>query len=221
MSYTLACTVDLTASSNGATIHAQLYDSAGDAYGAAITSGVVELLTGIFQLVVTVPDGFVGSLVFYEDGDTSNRAAVSINPAETENADAKTSTRSSHSAANVVTAMQAVSDDFKADVSGVATSSALSTVDTNVDAILAAVSSGGVAVSSTTMNAIADALLSRSVSNVEDTASLHSMAEIILAMLESSAPNTTWTIYKTDGSTTFNTRTLTEDGVALPVVGVA
>lgn len=105
MSYTIACTCDLTASSSGATIHAQLYDSAGDAYGAAITSGVVELLTGIFQLVVTVPDGFVGSLVFYESGNTDNRAAVSINPQETENADAKTSTRSSHSASDAATAI--------------------------------------------------------------------------------------------------------------------
>lgn len=107
MSYTLACTCDLTASSAGATIHAQLYDSAGNTSGAAITSGVVELLTGIFQLVVTVPDGFVGSLIFYEDGNTDNRAAVSINPQETENADVKTSTRSSHSASDVVTALMA------------------------------------------------------------------------------------------------------------------
>ena len=107
MTYTLACTVDLGAASAGATVYAQLYDSAGSAHGSAITSGINELLTGVFQLVVTVDDGFVGSLVMYESGDTDNRAAVSINPQETENADTKTSTRSSHTAGDVVTALMA------------------------------------------------------------------------------------------------------------------
>jgi len=44
---------------------------------------------------------------------------------------------SSHSAADVVTAMQAVSGDFKADVSSLATQASLDTVDSNVDSILA------------------------------------------------------------------------------------
>lgn len=43
---------------------------------------------------------------------------------------------STHSAGDVVTAMQAVANDFKADVSGLATAAALATVDSNVDAIL-------------------------------------------------------------------------------------
>lgn len=317
MSYQSPCAVNFAES--GLTVYAQLFDSDGAAYGNEITTGIVNLEVGgnptrVYQLIATVPDNFVGSCLLYENGDVENGAAVAISPQETENADVKTSTRSSHSAANVVTAMQAVANDFKADVSALATSaalatvdslvdaikavtdllpdggalttllnnvsailadttelqtdwtnggrldlildaaatqvsvdalndlsaaqvnaevdtaisdaalataSALATVDTNVDSVLSAVSSGGVTISSATMNAIADALLSRSVSNVEDTASTHSLAEIILAMLKSAAPSTTWTIYKTDGSTTFNTRTLTEDDDASAVVAVS
>ena len=47
-----------------------------------------------------------------------------------------TNSASTHDAAAVVTAMQAAANDFKADVSGLATASALATVDSNVDAIL-------------------------------------------------------------------------------------
>lgn len=68
---------------------------------------------------------------------------------------------------------------------------------------------------------IADAVLSRSASNVEDTAGIHTIAGLILAQFESSAPGTTWTIKKTDGTTTFATRTLTEDATAKPVTGVS
>lgn len=70
------------------------------------------------------------------------------------------------------------------------------------------------------LNALADAILKRSVANVEASASTHSLAEVILAMFESAAPSTTWTIYRTDHSTVFNTRTLTTDADALPVTGV-
>ncbi len=70
-----------------------------------------------------------------------------------------------------------------------------------------------------TADQVADAVLSRSVSNVEDTAGTHTIAELILAATESSISGTTWTIRKTDGST-FATRTLTTDADAEPVVGV-
>ena len=92
---------------------------------------------------------------------------------------------------------------------------------TNVAAILADTGSDGVAIASATINGIADAVLGRSVANVEDTASIYSIAGLILAAFESSAPGTTWTIYKTNGSTTFATRTLTEDATAKPVTGVS
>jgi len=78
----------------------------------------------------------------------------------------------------------------------------------------------GVVISTATMRLIADELLKRSVSNVEASASTHSLAEVILGMFESAAPSTTWTIYRTDHSTVFNTRTLTTDAAAVPVTGV-
>lgn len=71
-----------------------------------------------------------------------------------------------------------------------------------------------------TSNAIADAILTRSVSNVEGTPVLNTLGELILAGLESSRSGTTWTIRKTDGTTTFNTRTLTVDANAAGVTGV-
>jgi hypothetical protein len=71
------------------------------------------------------------------------------------------------------------------------------------------------------MQAIADALLGRSVATVEGTASTHSLAEVILGLLESTTAGTVWTIKKTDGSATFNTRTLTLDATAQSVTGVA
>jgi hypothetical protein len=124
---------NLGADAAGATVHGQIYDSSGVASGGAITSGIAELQvggndTGTFIYLATVADGFVGSLLLYDSGDLANCAAVALNPQETENADAKTSDTATQasvddmpSAGDVVTAMQAVADDFKADVGGLAT----------------------------------------------------------------------------------------------------
>ena len=67
---------------------------------------------------------------------------------------------------------------------------------------------------------IADEILKRGVSNVEDTADAASVAALILAAFESAVSGTTWTIYKTDHATTFATRTVTTDGGANPIVEV-
>ena len=66
----------------------------------------------------------------------------------------------------------------------------------------------------------ADALLGRNVSNVEATAPEHSLCTIILATLESSISDTTWTILRSDGSTTHATKTVSTDADANPIVGV-
>lgn len=68
-------------------------------------------------------------------------------------------------------------------------------------------------------NEIADALLKRAVSNVEDTADTHSLAAVILAILEWSITESTWTIKKTTGET-FDTKTVTTDVSGVPVTGV-
>lgn len=69
-------------------------------------------------------------------------------------------------------------------------------------------------------NTIADAVLSRGVSNVEDTADTTSLAALILATFESSAVGTSWEIRKTAGGT-FVTKTLTLAPDADPVTGVS
>ena len=70
-----------------------------------------------------------------------------------------------------------------------------------------------------TANENADAVLSRGVSNVQDTADTTSLCTVVLAMLESSISGTTWTIRKT-GGTTFVSKTLTTTATADAVTGV-
>lgn len=83
------------------------------------------------------------------------------------------------------------------------------------DATLAAIA----ALSIPSATTIADAVLSRDVSNVEDTADTTSLAALILATFESSASGTTWTIRKSAGGT-FVVKTLTLDPDADAVIGV-
>jgi len=118
-------------------------------------------------------------------------------------------------------AIAALNDLSVADLSSLATAANLATVASGVSAILDDTGTSGVVISTNVMQSLADVILGRSVATVEDTASTHSLAELILGILESTAPSTTWTIKKTDGVTTFNTRTLTLDEDALPVTGVA
>lgn len=69
-------------------------------------------------------------------------------------------------------------------------------------------------------NEIADAVLSRNVSNVEATAPEHSLCTVALAMLENTISGTTLTIRRTDGSTTHYTKTLTTSAGADPITGI-
>lgn len=68
--------------------------------------------------------------------------------------------------------------------------------------------------------AIADLVLSRSVANVETTAGEHTICTLVLAALESSVIGATWTIKRTDGTTTHVTKTVTTDASAEPITGV-
>ena len=67
---------------------------------------------------------------------------------------------------------------------------------------------------------IADAILSRNVSNVEATAGEHTLCTIILALLENSISGTTLTIKRTNGSTTHYTKTLTTTPTADSITGI-
>lgn len=70
-----------------------------------------------------------------------------------------------------------------------------------------------------TATQIADAVLSRGVVNIEDTADAGSLAELLLGAFESAVSGTTWTIRKTGGGT-FSTRTVATDQNADPIVSV-
>jgi len=67
---------------------------------------------------------------------------------------------------------------------------------------------------------IADAILSRNVSNVEVGLGEHTLGTIVLCILESVRSGTTWTIKRSDSTTTHVTKTLTLDPGADPVIGV-
>ena len=72
-----------------------------------------------------------------------------------------------------------------------------------------------------TANQIADAALSRSVSNVEASAAEHSLTTLVLGALESKLnADKTWSIYRTDGQTLHATKTVTTNVSAEPVTGV-
>lgn len=70
-----------------------------------------------------------------------------------------------------------------------------------------------------TAKEIADEVLKRGVSNVEDSADATSLTALILAAFESAVSGTTWTIRKTGGGT-FTTKTVTVDSGADPITGV-
>ena len=73
----------------------------------------------------------------------------------------------------------------------------------------------------TTQNAIADAVLSRSVSNVEGSAAEHSVCTLVLGATEMSISGTTLTIKRTDGTTTHYTKNLTTNSAAEPITSVS
>lgn len=71
------------------------------------------------------------------------------------------------------------------------------------------------------LTAIADAVLRRGRSNSDSAADTGSLYELIGEGTQSATVSTTLTIYKTDGTTVFNTRALTLDADAKPVAAIA
>jgi len=93
---------------------------------------------------------------------------------------------------------------------------ALVTNDTNVSGGLNSVQ----IIDASVLQSVADNVLSRNVSNVESTAPEHSLATVILALLEMSMSGTTMTIKRTDGTTVHVTKTITLDANASPITGI-
>ncbi len=72
----------------------------------------------------------------------------------------------------------------------------------------------------TNTSGIADAVLMRNVSGVEQMMPEHCLGTIVLAALENSISGTTLTIKRTNGTTTHFTKTVTVDAAADPITGI-
>lgn len=226
MSYTICNVYSLPSTYAASSLRAQLYDSSNNAVGSEISTGFYKRMgsTTIFAHALTVPDSHVGWCDVYVAGASSVIiACIPINPQEVENPDVKTSTRgtSTVTTSDIDARLAAYDAPTKAELD-TAQSTIIDAIPTpaEIDTELSD-NHGDGSWEDTELTAIADAVLGRSVAYVEDTAGVYSIAGMILAAFKSSAPGTTWTIYKTDGTTTFATRTLTEDANANPVTGVS
>jgi hypothetical protein len=149
-------------------------------------------------------------------------------PADDSDIDAQLSTIDT-----VVDAIKAVTDNLPnaGALTDLATAAALAVVDGIVDAILADTGTDGVVLANDAITSselatsaaqeIANEVLKRGVANVEATADADSLAALILAAFHFAFSGSTLTVKKTDDATTFDTYTVTTDGEADPVTGVA
>lgn len=97
MAYTLDISLTLGSAKAGlADLRAQLVNTGGANVGAAVSTGFTEIDSGMYLWhYAAFPDGHRGGVRFYSNATpAATLAFVSVNPEEAENADAKTSTRS-------------------------------------------------------------------------------------------------------------------------------
>lgn len=91
MAHNLSVAVNLGAGNTGLTLTAGLLNPDGSVNSGLTTADLLELAagTGIYGWTGSVPDGFNGYVTFSASGVV--KAAASLNPAESENADVRTS----------------------------------------------------------------------------------------------------------------------------------
>jgi len=176
MSYTACNVFDLGEAYTGVTLNAQLYSSSNSTVGSAITTGFYERAgsKGIYAFTLTVPDAHQGWCDVYVNGASSViLATLPINPAELENADMKTSTRSTFAGGavasvtgnvggNVVGSIGSLATQAKADVNAeadtaLADAGVTTTVTGRIDAAITTrlATSGYTAPDNATITAIA------------------------------------------------------------------
>jgi hypothetical protein len=116
-------------------------------------------------------------------------------------------------------------DDLQSEHVGAGTmgliASEIATALSNTTAILADTGTDGVALSTAQKQAIADEILKRAVSNVEDSADDDSLAAVILASFHSAMAGVLWTTRKTDDLTTFKVRDVATAAGTDPVTSVS
>lgn len=106
------------------TLNAKLYDGAGVQVGATITSGFVEHGNGAYSYLASLPDGHVGTFLVFDSAEPTRCFLWAINPREMENADVKTSTRSTFAGGAVASVTSGVTVTTNNDKTGYALSSA-------------------------------------------------------------------------------------------------
>lgn len=112
--------------------------------------------------------------------------------------------------------------DYKADVSGLATAAGLSAIQGDVSAILLDTGTDGVVLSTAQMQAIADEVLKRGVSNVDTAADEFSLGALIIGTFKSDmSDGINWTLYRVSDGLQFAVRTPVFSGGAQPVVSVS
>lgn len=178
MAYTATFSMALGASKAGLTLAAQIVDTAGANVGAEIAAGFVEIGGGAYILTATIQDSQRGAIKVYQSGVPGTILAIKdINPEELENADVKTSTRSTFAGGAVASVTAPVTVGTNNDKTGYALSGAGVTAVTDdifaeavegavtfrqwvrrVAAVLFGKSSGGGAVGSKKFRDLGDAL---------------------------------------------------------------
>ena len=217
-------------SSNQSTIIGHLTDMKGAGWTSTDNlAEITEDVTGLNGAAMRGTDGAVttaaptAAAIYSEFTSGSNedafKADVSGLSTFNPSTDTVANVTTTGSVTSPVTTDSASRTASQANVSGLATASSVSSIATDVSSILADTSTDGVVISTAQAQALADEVLKRSVTNTQDSADAHSLAAIVLGILESSRSATTWTIKKTDGST-FTSKVLTLDPDADPVVGV-
>ena len=217
-------------SSNQSTIISHLTDMKGAGWTSTDNlAEITEDVTGLNGAAMRGTDGAVttaaptAAAIYSEFTSGSNEDAFKADVSGLSTFDPSTDTvanvTTTGSVTSPVTTDSASRTASQANVSGLATASSVSSIATDVSSILADTSTDGVVISTAQAQALADEVLKRSVTNTQDSADAHSLAAIVLGILESSRSATTWTIKKTDGST-FTSKVLTLDPDADPVVGV-
>lgn len=108
--YTHTFGIKYDVSGRASNLRAQRYDSTGASSGSIVSTGFAELATsGCYSLTITLDDAFRGSLLITDTADATTQMVIELNPEELINADVRTSTRSTLTAAQVRSEMDSAS----------------------------------------------------------------------------------------------------------------
>jgi hypothetical protein len=177
-------------------------------YAGADTSGTTTLLSRLTS-------GRAGNLDNLDATVSSRLASASYSAppsASTVASQVRTELTTELSRIDVATSTRLASASYSAPLDAAGVRTAVGLASANLDTQLGDLP---------TATEVADAVLSRSASSVEGSAGEHTLCTVILATLESAVSGSTWTIRRTDGTTTHATKSVTTSAGADPITGVS